>query len=146
MPFNLRRKDPGRELVPVDDVTGSPEPVFVEQEPVINHPPEAWHYTVPWPYRFKWDGGWLFVLFLVAGGFAFQPLWLLAGFIAVLRCLVWLSFRFPMTMIFLTAFISGLLGGGRRRLARMMHLRSAMSAGGWRLRARLVMKIASREL
>jgi hypothetical protein len=40
---------------------------------------------VPWPYQFKWDGPWLFVLFQVAGGFVFKPLWLLAGFIAFLR-------------------------------------------------------------
>ena len=93
-----------------------PEPVFVEQEPVINHPPEAWHYQVPYPYRLaKWDGAWLFVLLLAAGGFVFKPLFVLAGFIALLRVVVWLCFRFPMTMMFLTAFINGLCGGRRRR-------------------------------
>ncbi len=91
------------------------EPVFVKHEPVINHPPEAWHHTVPYPYRFKWDGGWILVLFLAAGGLVFKPLWLLAGFIAFLGCIVWLSFRFPLTMVFFTASFSGLLGGGRRR-------------------------------
>ena len=69
-----------------------------------------------YPYQFKWDGVWLFVLFLFAGGFAFKPLWVLAGIIAFMRCVVWLSFRFPLTMIFFTAFFSGLLGGrGRGR-------------------------------
>jgi hypothetical protein len=94
------------------------EPVFVEHEPVISHEHRnemrCWN-RVPYPYRFKWDGAWLFVLFLVAGGFAFKLLWVLAGFIAILRVGVWLSFRFPLTMVFFTAFISGLLGGRRRR-------------------------------
>ena len=58
---------------------------------------------VPYPYQFHWDGGWLFVLFLTAGGFAFRPLFLLAGFIALLRVVVWCSFRFPLTTVFLTA-------------------------------------------
>jgi hypothetical protein len=89
--------------------------VFTRHPPVINHPPHAWHHQVPYPYRFKWDDGWIFIAFLAAGGFAFKPLWLLAGFIAFLRCAVWCSFRFPLTTVFFTAFFSGLLGGGRRR-------------------------------
>jgi len=55
------------------------------------------------------------VLFLVAGGFAFKPLWLIAGIITLMRCVVWMGFRFPMTTIALTGFLQGLLGGGRRR-------------------------------
>jgi hypothetical protein len=70
---------------------------------------------VPYPYRFKLDGGWLFVLFLFAGGFAFKLLWVIAGFIAFMRCWVWLCFRFPLTMVFFNAFLRGLLGGRRRR-------------------------------
>jgi hypothetical protein len=92
-----------------------PEPVFARQEPVIHHPPHAWHHQVPYPYRFKWDGGWLFVLFTAGAGLVWKPLLVIAGFVAFLRCLVWLSFRFPMTMIFLTVFLSGLLGGRRRQ-------------------------------
>jgi hypothetical protein len=68
---------------------------------------------VPYPYQFKWDGAWLFVLFLFAGGFAFPPLWLLAALIAFCRCVVWCGFRFPMTTIFFVGFFSG-LGRGRR--------------------------------
>ena len=94
---------------------GVVEPVFVEHEPVINHPPHAWHHTVPCPYRFKWDGPWIFVAFLFAGGFAFKPLWLLAIFIAFMRVVVWCRFRWPLTTLFFTAFLSGLFGGGRRR-------------------------------
>lgn len=94
------------------------EPVFVEQEPVISHEhrDEMRHWNqVPYPYRLgKIDGAWLFVLFLFAGGFAFKPLWLLAGFIAFLRIVVWYGFRFPMTTMFFTAFFSGLMGRGRR--------------------------------
>jgi hypothetical protein len=94
------------------------EPVFIEQEPVISHQhrmrTRQWN-RVPYPYQFKWDGGWLFVLFLFTGGFAFRPLWLLAGFIAAMRVLVWLCFRFPMTMVFVTGFLQGLFGGRRRR-------------------------------
>ena len=92
------------------------EPVILEQEPVVNHPPRAWHHQVPYPYQFKWDGGWIFVALLFAGGFAFKPLWLLAGFIAFLRCLVWCSFRWPLTTMFFVSFFSGLMGGRRRRL------------------------------
>jgi hypothetical protein len=55
------------------------QPIFVKHPPVINHPPEKWHHQVPYPYQFKWDGPWLFVLFLFAGGFAFKPLWLVAA-------------------------------------------------------------------
>jgi hypothetical protein len=91
------------------------EPVFVRHPPVINHPPEAWHHQVPYPYRFKIDGGWIFIVLLAAGSVVFKPLLLLAGFIAFLRIVVWLCFRFPLTMVFFTAFFSGLFGGRRRR-------------------------------
>jgi len=92
------------------------EKVFVRHPPVINHPPEKWHHTVPYPYRFKIDGAWLFVLFLAIWGLIASPLCLfIAGFIAVMRCLVWLCFRFPLTMVFFTSFFMGLIGGGRRR-------------------------------
>ena len=90
------------------------EPVFIRHPPVINHPPQAWHHEVPWPYRFKWDFGWILVLCLIGAGFVFHPWWLLAGFIAFMRCLIWCSFRFPMTTLFFTALFRGLLGGGRR--------------------------------
>jgi hypothetical protein len=110
-----------RRLIPMPTKRAPrPEPVFNEiEEPVISHEHRArtrqWN-SVPYPYRLnKWDGAWLFVLFLFAGGFAFRPLWLLAGFIALMRCLVWLCFRFPLTMLFFTAFFSGLFGGRRRR-------------------------------
>ena len=54
------------------------EPVFIEQEPVISHEHRnemrRWN-RAPHPYQLgKWDGPWIFVLFLVAGGFAFKPL------------------------------------------------------------------------
>ena len=105
-----------RRLVPMPtNRAPRPAPAFVEHVPVIHHPPEKWHHTVPYPYRFKWDGPWLFVAFLFAGGFAFSPLWLLAGFIAFMRCVVWCSFRFPLTTVFFVAFFSGMMGGRRRR-------------------------------
>jgi hypothetical protein len=65
---------------------------------------------VPYPYKFKIDGGWLFIALLAAGGVVWSPLLLLAGFIALLRCLVWLCFRFPLTSWFFVSFLSGLLG------------------------------------
>ena len=55
------------------------EPVFVEHAPVIQHRRKRGARRVPYPYRFKIDGGWLFVLFLAAGGFVFPLLWLVAG-------------------------------------------------------------------
>ena len=94
----------------------SSEPVFNAQEPVINHPPEAWRHSVPYPYQLaRWDGPWIFVLFLVAGGFAFKLLWVIAGFIALLRVMVFCSFRWPLTTVFFVSFFSGLSGGRRRR-------------------------------
>jgi hypothetical protein len=59
--------------------------VFVEHEPVISHEHRnemrRWN-RVPYPYRLgKMDGAWLFVLFLIAGGFAFSPPAVAAGFI-----------------------------------------------------------------
>lgn len=92
-----------------------PEPVWVRHEPMLNKPPHAWHHQVPYPYSMKLDGGWIFILLLTAMGIVWHPWWLLAGFIAFLRVVVWLSFRFPLTMVFFTAFFSGLLGGRRRR-------------------------------
>ena len=44
-----------------------------------------------------------------------STLWLLAGFIALLRCVVWCSFRWPLTTMFFVSFFSGLMGGRRRR-------------------------------
>jgi hypothetical protein len=92
------------------------ESVFVKHPPVINHSREKWHHTVPYPYRFKWDGPWIFVVMLAAGGIVYHPLWILAGFIALMRAFVWICFRFPLTGWFLTGFLMGLLGGrsGRR--------------------------------
>lgn len=95
--------------------TSQSEPTFVEQEPVVHHPLGAWHHQVPYPYRFKWDGGWIFIVMCAAGGFAFKPLFLLAGFIAFLRVVVWCGYRFPLTTYFFTAFLSGLFSGRRRR-------------------------------
>ena len=112
--------DSNRRLVPMPTRRASrPEPVFNEvEEPVISHEHRAqsrrWN-RVPYPYQFKWDGGWIFIAFLAAGGFAFKPLWLLAGFIALLRCVVWCSFRWPLTTMFFVSFFSGLMGGRRRR-------------------------------
>jgi hypothetical protein len=90
------------------------EPVFVRHPPVINHPPWKWHHRVPYPYTFKIDGPWLFVLGLFVAGF-FSPLfWMIAGFITLMRCLVWCGFRFPLTTWFFVSFFNGLLGGRRR--------------------------------
>ena len=67
------------------------EPVFTAHEPMFGYEHERQmrlYRQIPYPYRLsKIDGAWLFVLFLFAGGFAFKPLWLLAGFIAAMRCL-----------------------------------------------------------
>jgi hypothetical protein len=95
------------------------EPVIVRHPPILGEEHEEQmrpYRSVPYPYRLgKIDGAWLFVLFLFAGGFAFKPLWLLAGFITAMRVLVYLCFRFPMTMVFFTAFARGLMSGRRRR-------------------------------
>ena len=99
-----------RRLVPMPTKRAArEEPVFVEQEPVISHQhrneARQWN-RVPYPYQFKWDGGFsIFVLMLFCMGIVWHGWWLLAGFIAVMRVIVWLSFRFPMTMMFFAAFV-----------------------------------------
>ena len=90
------------------------EPVFVRHPGVINHPPHAWHHHVPYPYRFKIDGPWLFVFALFVGGFAFPALWVFAAIIALLRIVAWSSYRFPLTTAALLGLTFGLFGGGRR--------------------------------
>ena len=94
------------------------EPIFVKHEPMFGSEHQRrmrpWR-QVPYPYQFKWDGGWLFILFLAAGGFAFKLLWLLAGFIAIIRMVIWCSFRFPLTTFFFTSVIRNLMGHRRRR-------------------------------
>ena len=101
----------GRVTVPPDE----DQPVFVRHPPVLTH---KYHrepyYRVPYPYQFKIDKGWIFILFLAGWGLSFKPLLILAVFIAVVRCWIWLCFRFPMTMTFFNGFLSTLLGGGRR--------------------------------
>ena len=37
-------------------------------------------------YRFKWDGGWLFIALLAVGGFFWSPLLLVADLIIFIRC------------------------------------------------------------
>jgi hypothetical protein len=39
----------------------------------------------------------------------------IVGFVLVIRGWLWLSFRFPLTMLFVNSFIAALLGGRRRR-------------------------------
>jgi hypothetical protein len=98
------------------------EPVLVEHEPFLGEEharqmePHKW---IPYPYRLaKWDPAWLFVAFLVAGGFAFKLLWLLAGLITFMRVVIWCSFRFPLTTFFFTSLIRNLMRGRRSRSRR----------------------------
>ena len=92
------------------------------------------HYTkfmVPYPYQFKWDAGWIFVLLLGALGRApGSPMagggWISFGSsrwlgcsspacIAPLRCVLWLCFRFPLTSWFFVLFFVALFFIGGRR-------------------------------
>ena len=80
-------------------------------------PDDPLHKQIPYPYRLaKWDPAWIFVAFLVAGGFAFKPLWVLAGFIAALRVVVWCCWLVS-TDLLRSSFplIRALMGGRRRR-------------------------------
>ena len=120
------RASPGRGsaspgYVPDDDekMAKADEPMLVEHEPMFGREHQRrmkpWR-QVPYPYQLgKWDGAWLFVLFLFAGGFAFKLLWLLAAFITFLRVAIWCSFRFPLATFFFTSVIRNLIGGRRRR-------------------------------
>ena len=91
------------------------------------HPPDVY---IPYAYQFKWDGGWIFVTVLGGVGALGLTLAALSGtppgalevifaliacFIALMRCVVWLCFRFPLTSWFFVSFFSALLGGRRRR-------------------------------
>ena len=116
--FGVQRYDELRALFEAVEQLPVREPVLVRQEPMFGpeHARQMRPYRwVPYPYRLgKMDPAWLFVLFLAAGGFAFKPLWLLAGFITFMRCLIWCAHRFPMTTIFFVSFFGSLFGGGRR--------------------------------
>ena len=108
-PKGQRRKQTSRAAAPR-------EPVFVRHEPVLT---EEYHeepyYHVPRPYQFKVDKGWLFVMFCGLGGVVYPVLSVLAVFITVIRCWVWLCFKFPMTMYYVTALIGGMISPSRRR-------------------------------
>ena len=89
------------------------------------------HYTkfmVPYAYRFKWDMTWiLLLLFGVPSWFMVYAWahtnieltggWLLVAaitfFIALMRCVIWCCFRFPLTAWFFVMFIAALVMGGR---------------------------------
>jgi hypothetical protein len=85
-------------------------PVVVAPQPAF-HP----HHVVPYPYRL--DHNWTPVFILLGLGIVVSWLFLvIAAFVAIMRGLVWLCFRFPLTMFFLTVFTSTLAGGrGPRR-------------------------------
>ena len=69
----------------------------VRHEPMFGHE----HSPDSVPDRLgKMDPAWLFVLALVAGGFAFRPLWVIAGLIAFFRVVGWSGHGFPMTTRF----------------------------------------------
>jgi hypothetical protein len=85
------------------------------------------HYTkfmVPYPYRFKWDAGWIVIL--IAGAVAGLGVWgghatgwgifalCAVVFIALLRVVVWLCFRFPLVSWFFVMLLVFLIGGGMR--------------------------------
>ena len=86
--------------------------------------PRAWS-RVPYPYQFKWDGGWIFVTGLGAfGGLGLLLLGptvlnvfclFIALFTGFLRCVIWCCFRFPLTSWFFVIFTGALIGGRRRR-------------------------------
>jgi hypothetical protein len=67
------------------------------------------YYRVPPPYQFRWDFGWGCVIVMIVLGFVQMPAWFVfAAVLTVLRCLVWLCFRFPVTMMFVAGMIRGL--------------------------------------
>jgi hypothetical protein len=74
------------------------EPVFVRHPPVLNSDPiGSSYYTVPYPYRFKLDKGWIFALSLiVAGAITGSPFCKVLGwFIAIMRLWIWLTLNSP---------------------------------------------------
>lgn len=88
------------------------------------------HYTkfaVPYAYRFKWDAGWITLVALGVpcalalygaartddlGAVGLIPA--IVFFVASLRVIVWLSFRFPLTSWFCAMFLVFLFGIGWR--------------------------------
>ncbi|MGY3615685.1 hypothetical protein [Bradyrhizobium sp. USDA 10063] len=96
------------------------------------------HYTkfmVPYAYRFKWDAVWITIavlgpfswLVVWAGLYAYgapQPIWALIAavtlIVALLRVVVWLCFRFPLTSWFFVMLTVFLFGIGIRRFAYLL--------------------------
>ena len=90
------------------------------------------HYTkhmVPDAYRFKWDAWWIiiaclaplcaFMLFANYKVNAEMGIWAwITAFViglSLLRVVIWLCFRFPLTSWFFVNFIAALTGGSRGR-------------------------------
>lgn len=69
------------------------------------------YYRVPPPYQFRLDFGWACVIAMLVLGLLHHPAWWLwAGILTLVRCAVWLAFRFPMTAM----FVVGIMRGFRR--------------------------------
>ena len=114
-----------RRLVPMPTRRAVPAPPAFE--PVYKYEPE--YEPVAAPRRSRWDNGlaakirstppWVLFLWLAltAAVYAYvgKLILFIIGFVLFVRDRVWLSMRFPLTMLFANSFIAALLGGGRQR-------------------------------
>ena len=62
----------------------------------------------------SWDKAWVFIFVLMGIGAVYPPVLILAAFIAMVRGLAYLGWRFPLTTAFFVAFFYGLMGWRRR--------------------------------
>ena len=112
--------DSNRRLVPMPTRRASrPEPVFNEvEEPVISHEHRAqsrrWN-RVPYPISSNGTAAGSSSPSLPLAGLPSSRCGCWPASYALLRCVVWCSFRWPLTTMFYVQFFSGLMGGRRRR-------------------------------
>ena len=111
-----------RRLVPMPTQTEGPDArnnssetnwVVRASKPIADQ--AAW--TPPAPPTFR--TAWPHFAWLVGAGIVYyffgKLILLIAAVVALIRGYLWLCWRFPRTMLFVTAFLKGLLGRGRRR-------------------------------
>lgn len=111
-----------RRLVPMPTQTEGPDVrnnsseanwVVRASKPIADQ--AAW--TPPAPPTFR--TAWPHFAWLVGAGIVYyffgKLILLIAAVVALIRGYLWLCWRFPRTMLFVTAFLKGLLGRGRRR-------------------------------
>ena len=113
-----------RRLVPMPTRRAAPPPVFEpeyepEYEPVAAPRRRASRWTDNLAAQIRNTPPWVMFMWLAATAIVYayvgKLILFIVGFVLFIRGWVWLSMRFPLTMLFANSFIAALLGGGRQR-------------------------------